>query len=80
MLRRFISFFAISRLIFALLVREPLTFVNPRFGGGIARHAPIATGRERACEHLGPVGQARTLELLREETAIERGEPAGDGL
>ena len=44
----------------------------------IARHAPIATRRERARADLGPVGQATAFKLLLEETPQENPQPFYD--
>ena len=53
---------------------------KPCVRAGIGRHAPVATRTERAAAHLGPIGQARTLELLGEETAEEGAQPFENNL
>ena len=48
-----------------------IALVEPHFGRCIAGHSPIATRTKANTTHFGAIGQARTLELLGEETAEE---------
>ena len=50
---------------------EFIALVEPHFSCCIAGHSPIATGTKANATHFGAIGQARTLELLGEETAEE---------
>ena len=51
----------------------------PNCGVGIAGHAPVAAWTETHAAHLRAIGQARTLELLGEETAQESLQPFAVG-
>ena len=53
--------------------------VEPEGGHGVARHAPVASGREGDGADLRAVGQAAALELLLEEPAEEGAQPVVDG-
>ena len=52
-----------------------IEFRLPDTDAGIARHAPVASGRECDRADLRTVGQAAALELLLEEAAVEVFEP-----
>lgn len=53
---------------------------KPCVRAGIGRHAPVATRTKRTAANLRPIGQARTLELLGEETAEEGAQPFENNL
>ena len=57
-----------------------LQILEPQDAGGVAGHAPVATGREADTADLGTIGQTGTLELLGEETAAEGLKPLLDNL
>ncbi len=49
-----------------------LALVHPFSRRGVARHAPVASRTQAAATHFGTIGEAATLELLREETPEKR--------
>lgn len=55
-----------------------LQILEPQDAGGVAGHAPVATGTEAATGHLGAVGQTTALVLLGKEAAAEDAQPLAD--
>src|SRR5262245_13365668 len=55
-----------------------LSPAQPRRRGRVARHAPVAARRQGDAADLRAVGQARALELVREETLREDFQPAAN--
>ena len=56
---------------FSTFYLQFIALVEPHFGRCIAGHSPIATRTKANATHFRPIGQARTLELLGEETTEE---------
>ena len=55
-----------------------LSLTEPQRGCCVARHTPISARREADASDLHAVRQAASLELLSEESAVERHEPLFD--
>ena len=60
---------------FCRLQRKLIQLSQPERSGGVARHAPIAAGRQRDRTDLRAIREAGTFKLLGEETSIEVPEP-----
>ena len=65
------SIFSQSGQLFSAFYLQFIALVEPHFGCCIAGHSPIATRTKANATHFRAIGQARTLELLGEETAEE---------
>ena len=62
-----------------LAALQVLHLGEPKGGGGVAGHAPVASRREGDASYLRPVGEAGPLELLGEKAAAKDLEPGDHG-
>lgn len=62
-------------LIWVLRLFQSFQLSKPQRAFGVTWHAPISAGRKADGANLWSIGQARALELLLEETAVEVFEP-----
>src|SRR5574344_899627 len=68
-------FFIVDLFVYSLNYLQVTAFLHPQDAAGIAGHAPITAGAQRATAYFRTVRKATAFKLLGKETTTKNGEP-----